>query len=50
MGEERAIAAINHSVGNGYTGLYEPKGQSNKTTTTRPAVNTGHRKSNTEEL
>jgi hypothetical protein len=26
MGEERSIAAINHSVKNGFTGLYEPTG------------------------
>ena len=33
MGEERSIAAINHSVKNGYAGIYEPSAnQSNKTT------------------
>jgi hypothetical protein len=48
MGEERSIAAINHSVKNGFTGLYE---SSNKTTNqpTR-TVNTGPRTADITEV
>ena len=34
MGHDRAIAAIEFSIENGYVGIYEPKGQSN--TASRP--------------
>ena len=34
MGYDRAIAAIEFSIENGYVGIYEPKGQSN--TASRP--------------
>lgn len=43
LGKERAIAAINNSIANGYQGIFEPKpnGNSNRTTADRERDRTG---------
>jgi hypothetical protein len=43
MGPARAVAALNHSIGNGWTGIFEPNGESRNGSTKRLSNGPGQR-------